>query len=351
MAEVQSNHRKKFVAVSLVLAAVAVWVFVYGTHAKGFNWGLFESTVAGLDRQWLIASLAFSYGTYAVRALRWAVLIRPLRPHPSFRNLLSSTVIGFSAVTALGRAAEMVRPYLIAAKESVPFSSQVAAWVVERLYDVLIALAVFGFALSQVQGSGVALGPTLSWVLKMGGVVIGIGAAGCLGILLAMRFWSEQIQSWIMRALSFMAAHNLARAEKMVSGFLDGVRCTKSQSATFQLIFYTLAEWLLIAGCYACVLKAFGSVVHFSFIDVLILMGFVSFGSLVQLPAVGGGAQMTAVLVLTEVFAVPLEVATGLGLLLWFISFVAIVPVGTFLAFREGLTWARIREAEGTTLA
>jgi uncharacterized protein (TIRG00374 family) len=351
LAEVQSNHRKKFVAVSLVLAAVAVWVFVYGTRAKGFSWVLFQSTVAGLDRQWLLASLVFSYGTYVVRALRWAVLIRPLRPHPSFRNLLSGTVIGFSAVTALGRAAEMVRPYLIAAKEHVPFSSQVAAWVVERLYDVLIALAVFGFALSQVQGSGVALGPTLSWVLEVGGVVIGVGAAGCLAILLAMRFRSEQIQSWILRALSFLAAHNLARAQKMVAGFLDGVRCTKSQSATVQLIAYTLGEWLLIAACYACVLKAFGSVVHFSFIDVLILMGFVSFGSLVQLPAVGGGAQMTAVLVLTEVFAVPIEVATGLGLLLWFISFVAIVPVGTFLAFREGLTWARIREAEGTTLA
>ena len=79
--------------------------------------------------------------------------------------------------------------------------------------------------------------------------------------------------------------------------------------------------------------------------------GFVSFGSLVQLPAVGGGAQMTAVLVLTEIFAVPLEVATGLGVLLWFISFVAILPLGTLLAFHEGLTWARIREAEGGTLA
>ncbi|MDQ1471891.1 MAG: glycosyltransferase 2 family protein, partial [Bryobacterales bacterium] len=204
MAEVQSNHRKKFLAVSIVLAAVAVWVFVYGTRAKGFNWELFSSTVAGLDPQWMVASLLFSYSTYVVRALRWAVLIRPLRPHPSFRSLMSATVIGFSAVTALGRAAEMVRPYLIAAKEQVPFSSQVAAWVVERLYDVLIALAVFGFALSQVEGSGVALGPTLSWVLRTGGVVIGAGAAGCLGILLAMRFWSEQIQSWILRALSFL---------------------------------------------------------------------------------------------------------------------------------------------------
>lgn len=348
MAEVQPQHRKKFLAASLVLAALAVWVFVYGTRAKGFNWTYFQATVASLDGGWLLSSLVFAYGTYVVRALRWAVLIRPLRPQASFRNLFSATVIGFSAVTALGRAAEMVRPYLIANKEQLPFSSQVAAWVVERIYDVLIALGVFGYALSQVQGSGVVLGPTLSWVLKVGGAVIGLGAAACLGILLAMQFRGEQIQQGILKALKFVAAHRLARVEKTVSGFLEGVRCTKSQAATAKLIVYTLVEWLLIAACYACVLKAFGNAVHFSPIDVLILMGFVSFGSLVQLPAVGGGAQMTAVLVLTEIFGVPIEVATGLGVLLWFISFVAILPLGTLFAFHEGLTWARIREAEGT---
>lgn len=348
MAEVQPHHRKKFLAVSLVLAALAIWIFVYGAQARGFNWSVFQTTLTGLDPQWLLTSLLFAYGTYVVRALRWAVLIRPLRPHPSLRNLLSATIIGFSAVTALGRPAEMVRPYLIASKEGVPFSSQVAAWIVERIYDTLIALAVFGFALSQVQGSGVILGPMLSWVLKVGGVVIGLGAAACLAILFAMRFRSEQIQRGMLRMLNFLAAHRFARAEKIIAGFLDGVRCTKSQSATAQLIAYTFVEWLLIAACYSCVLKAFGAAVHFSLIDILILMGFVSFGSLVQLPAVGGGAQMTAVLVLTEIFAVPLEVATGLGLLLWFISFVAILPVGTLLAFHEGLTWARIREAEGT---
>jgi uncharacterized protein (TIRG00374 family) len=346
-----TGHRKKIIAASLLLVAATVWAFAWGTREKGFSWSVFAASVRGLDAGWLATAVIFSYCTYVIRALRWAVLIRPLRPRASLRGLLSATIIGFSAVTALGRAAEMVRPYLIAQKEDLPFSSQVAAWIVERLYDVLVALAVFGLALSQVKQSGVALGPTLSWALQMGGVVIGVGAAGCLGILLAMRFWSEGIQRLILRALGFLAAHHLAKVQSVVSNFLDGVRCTKSQSATVRLIVYTLVEWMLIAACYACVLKAFGSSVRFSPIDILILMGFVTFGSLVQLPAVGGGAQVAAVLVLTEIFAVPIEVATGLGLLLWFISFVAILPVGVILGVHEGLTWARLREAEEGNLA
>jgi len=112
------------------------------------------------------------------------------------------------------------------------------------------------------------------------------------------------------------------------------------------MIGYTLVEWLLVAACYACVLRAFGNAMELTAVNVLVLMGFVTFGSLVQLPAVGGGAQVTAVLVLTEIFGVPLETATGLALVLWIVSSVAIVPIGTLFALHEGLTWARLRQVE-----
>ena len=121
-----------------------VWIFWFENRKRGFDWPLFVETVGGLDWRWLGLAVGWSYMTYVVRALRWAVLIEPLRPHPRFWRLVSATVIGYSAVTALGRPAEMVRPYLIANNEHLPFSSQLAAWVVERIYDVLIALAVFG---------------------------------------------------------------------------------------------------------------------------------------------------------------------------------------------------------------
>ena len=347
----QAGHRKKIAAGGLLLAALVVWAVIFATHKRGFNWHVFVATVTALDWTWLALSVMFAYSTYVVRALRWAVLLKPLRPHPHFLGLLSATIIGYSAVTALGRPAEMLRPYLIANREHLPFSSQVAAWVVERIYDVLIALAVFGLALSQVSGSGANLGFALSWALRVGGVVIGAGAGVCLAVLFAMKYRSEHIQHWILRALGFLSKHHFEKVERLITGFLDGVRSTKSQSATALMIGYTLMEWLLIAACYACVLKAFGNAVELAPMDILVLMGFVSFGSLVQLPAVGGGAQVTAVLVLTQIFGVPIEIAAGVALMIWFISFAAIVPVGALLALghipelHRGLARARLREA------
>jgi hypothetical protein len=78
----------------------------------------------------------------------------------------------------------------------------------------------------------------------------------------------------------------------------------------------------------------------------VILLGFVCFGSIVQLPGVGGGMQIVTVLMLTEFFGVSLEAASGIALVLWIISFVAIVPIGLVLAFREGIQWRNLRHIE-----
>ena len=332
---------------AVLLGAALLWVFL-ARSSRAFDFAAFFATFGRLDPWWLAASLGFSYSTYVVRGYRWAVLLRPLRPHPRIGALIAANVIGFTAVVVLGRAGEFVRPYLIANKEGVPFASQLAAWVVERLYDILVAMAAFGFALFWLKSSGGSggLGPGLTWALHAGGFVIGFLSAFCLAVLLAMKYRSEEIQSWILRALRFLSAHHFDRVERLIESFLNGVRATQSQSATARLIAYSLVEWLLIAACYACVLSAFGHAVPVSLVNVLILMGFVSFGSVVQLPGVGGGAQVTAVLVLTEIFSVPLEVATSIAVVLWVMVFAAVVPLGAVVAVHNGLTWSRLREAE-----
>ena len=52
-------------------------------------------------------------------------------------------------------------------------------------------------------------------------------------------------------------------------------------------------------------------------------------GSLVQLPGVGGGSQLATISTLDHVFdIVPKELAVSCGIMLWLVTFVAVVPVG-----------------------
>ena len=330
----------------VVLLAGLVWVLAVQLRKTGFRWRVLVATIASLQWEWLLAAVVFALASYYGRALRWRVLLEPLHPHPNMWGLFSATIIGFAAITLLGRAGEFVRPYLIAVRNQVPFSSQIAAWVLERIYDLLIALLIFGFGLSQVRASGADVGPALAWILQVGGWAVGVISVLCLALLLAIRHYSDRLRKRIMDALGFLSEHHLGRAERMLQALVQGVESTRSDRAIFLLIAFTLLEWLVIAGCYFCIAKAFGDALHFRFVDVIIFMGFTSFGAVVQIPGIGGGVQVVSVLVLTQLFGVPIETATAMAALIWIITFVVIVPFGIGLSLYEGVSWRKIRKLE-----
>jgi len=131
--------------------------------------------------------------------------------------------------------------------------------------------------------------------------------------------------------------------ERFVDALVQGVRSTRSDGAMIVVFVYSVIEWVLICACYWCVARAFQDLIAFRLVDVLILMGFISFGSVIQIPGVGGGMQVVAVVVLTELFGVRLEIASSLALFLWFLTFVAIVPAGLLMGLKEGLDWHSLR--------
>lgn len=328
--------------------AAGIWLVRLFLNSRGFDWKAFRATLLALKWSWLAAASVSVLAGYYVRALRWRVLMRPVKGDPRLWNLLTATVIGFSAITVLGRPGEFVRPYLIAAKEKVSASSQMAALVLERIYDVLIVLAMFGFALSRVRRSDAALGPALSWVFATGGWFVGALSILVLGLLGVFRHFSAAVRRWI---LGFLAARGASpglfeKADRLITAFVQGMESTKSQKAMLLVVWYTIWEWATIAVTVFCVMRAFGGAVHFDWLDVLIFLGFLAFGTVVQIPGIGGGMQVVSILVLTELFRVPLEISTSVALVLWFISFVVVVPVGVALALHEGIRWRSLGQLE-----
>jgi hypothetical protein len=67
-------------------------------------------------------------------------------------------------------------------------------------------------------------------------------------------------------------------------------------------------------------------------------------GSMVQLPGVGGGSQLATIAALDHVFDIPKELAVSCGIMLWLVTFVAVVPIGLVLAHRERLSLRKLSE-------
>jgi glycosyltransferase 2 family protein len=329
----------------VAVLAAGIWLLRSRLASRGFDWRVFRATLYGLQWGWLGGASVAVLAGYFGRALRWRVLMRPVKAHPNLWNLFSATVIGFAATMLLGRAGEFVRPYLIAAREHVSVSSQMAAWLLERIYDLLIVLAIFGFALSYVRRSDVSLGPALSWVFATGGWVVALLSVVTLGLLAAFRH-SSGLGRRLVSFLRALPEKHFERADRMITAFARGMESTKSGRALLLLIWYTVLEWATIALTTFCVIRAFGRALDFDWLDVLIFLGFLAFGAVVQIPGVGGGVQVVAVLVLTELFRVPLEISTSVALVLWITSFVVVVPFGLLLAVHEGIRWSALKQLE-----
>jgi hypothetical protein len=94
-------------------------------------------------------------------------------------------------------------------------------------------------------------------------------------------------------------------------------------------------------------IRKIGDRPHLSNLDVprvLLLMGFSMVGSVVQLPAVGGGSQLAVISALQVVYGIPPEMAVSCGILLWLVTFMSCVPIGLALARREHLSLRELSE-------
>jgi uncharacterized protein (TIRG00374 family) len=327
----------------VLLVAAAIWWLHQELTARTFDWKLAGASLARLRWPWLLLSLVPIFGSYYWRALRWAVMLKPLKAKPSLKNLLSATVIGFTAITLFGRPGELVRPYLIARKEEVPLSSQFAMLLLERMFDLLMALLLFGFALARVSASGMAVGPKLSSVLAVGGKFLGFIGLILLIVLLSFRHLAEPARKRLTDALRFLPEHQFRKAEKLILAFVQGVESTRSDTALLLVLLYSIIEWAFIVACYWCIVQSFAGI-NLTFVDVIIFLGFITFGAVIQLPGIGGGIQVASILVLTELFATRLETATAFAFVIWIMTFVAIVPAGLIWALTDGLKWNSLRQ-------
>ena len=342
----KKRYLHRGVVLVALLCLLGVLYFAHRWRASGFEWSVFAQTMLHLDYRWLAGSVFFVILSYVGRAYRWEVMLRPIRPKSNMGNLISATMIGFSALVLFGRPGEVVRPYLIAVKEEVPFSSQVAAWFVERIFDLLMVLLIFGVALSQVSHSSVSHGPRIRHILQASGYAVGVVTAICLVFLYLMQRHSTMVRTRLLDALTFLPQPVHQKIDHALTAFTQGFESTQTGNFLIPFIFYTFLEWFLVVACFICLFRAFPVTSLLGFTDVVVFMGFVAFGSAVQIPGVGGGVQVAAIFVLTELFGLGLEAATGFAVVMWIVTFVIVVPIGLVLAFREGLTWRKLKGLE-----
>ena len=331
----------------LFLGLVAYIVYKVRTNSEWQNFDLahFQATLGRLDYRILLIALTIVYSTYLLRSLRWREFLLPIKP-TSVSNLLTATIIGFGGLVLLGRPGELVRPYLISRKEDMPVSTQMAVWVLERVYDLsMIVVIVGGVTYFSVWGEELSQGRTqaLLHIRAAGLIILTLTLCGILGLVLFRCYW----QSWVPRLLAlirFLPPRLLGKVRELLEQFGQGLCSLRSGRAFLMGVLYTTLVWMSISVGFFITLKAFGPPLSdFSYAAAVLVMGFAIAGSMLQVPGIGGGTQVFTIIALTELFGVRPEMATSAALILWLLTFVAVVPLALIFSVREGLSWRKLR--------
>src|SRR5215470_9507030 len=142
---------KRLFAYLVVFALLVLLFYLQFRTWRAFDWERFGNQTGQAFRGWglihILLGVGFTYLAYLMRAFRWKIFLRPVK-RTTTAELIAPTIIGFTGISLLGRLGEMIRPYLIARKVQLPFSSQLAVWTVERIFDfggfaLLLISAIF----------------------------------------------------------------------------------------------------------------------------------------------------------------------------------------------------------------
>ncbi|HEV2274272.1 MAG TPA: lysylphosphatidylglycerol synthase transmembrane domain-containing protein [Acidobacteriaceae bacterium] len=317
------------IAVAL-LVALALWVRGHST----FEWGVFRDQMQHVNWIRIAIATAMIWLGYGLRAVRWAIFLKPQKKVRSL-SLLGSQVIGFTAVALFGRLADLVRPYLVAKRTQLELSSQIAVYTVERMFDAGAMALIFSCALllapdratlphhEALQRSALM---GLAGTVILGAMALWVRLQGNAAALLAERAFG---------AISPRLGHS---AGNKIRAFRDGLNAIQSGRDLVLAVIVSLAMWGMITVAYVETLRAFVLSPELSSMTVarsLVLMAASMAGSVVQLPVIGWFTQIFATSkVMQGLFHVQYEPALGCGAMLLIVSFMSVIPLG--------LIWARI---------
>jgi glycosyltransferase 2 family protein len=346
--------KRQYVITAAVLAILAGLIYLQVRTWRKFDWHRFWAATQHTNKLYLAGGIALIYADYYLRAVRWKILLLPVRETKTSR-LIAPTMIGFTGLALLGRPGEFIRPYLISRKEDLKMSSQLAVWTVERIFDmgafaVIMAVNILVSARTLRQLPGFIDSPKK----HIGGLQLtsfglfelsGIALLVMVALIAALAFWIRKnpakASEFFRRIFSIISPKVGEGAYHRVHAFGEGLNTVRDFKSFLQLTGISLLIWLVIGFAYVSVTHAYAihRLERLTLSSVLLLTAASVMGGILQLPVVGGGSQLATIGTLRGVFHLSPEIATSCGIMLWLVTFMSVIPAGLVLAHFERVSF------------
>lgn len=333
---------------AIVLVALIALVLWARTRIH-FDFQEFRSQMALADWRKIALALGCIYIAFVFRAFRWSQLVRHSQKIPAL-SLVGTQIIGFTAVALIGRVADPVRPFLVSRKTGLPVSSQIAVYIVERLFDAGSMAMIFSVAMFWVPSEEIlkttANGGFLAhlaphhqllaiFIARYGGLILTL--LGTL-FLFAVRLSGAAVAAVFERTFGLISKSLGHAIGHKIRVFHTGLDTMRSRSDFARVATLSLTMWFIISFAYFETCKAFVASPELASItpaQCVLLMVASGTASIIQLPVIGWFSQIGLVAIaLTGILHAAPEAATACAATLLIVTFLGVVPIG--------LIWAQV---------
>jgi uncharacterized protein (TIRG00374 family) len=342
----QIGKRKLFIgAAALVLLGFLLYRSRDLLHLGNFSGDKLWASIRGANPLYILLGIVLIYVCFALRSLRWQIFQRNLG-QAEFWPIYRMTLAGFAAIFLLGRPGEPIRPLLLSRNAKIPVANMFGIYVLERLFDIVCSavIAAIGLLLYSTQehvGGGSSI---IEKSTRTGGAMLVAGVLGIIGFLAYLRLHGggmleRKLQGWL-------GTHGWrASVAKIILGFARGIETIRTWRDLAEASFLSAIHWYFVALVYLLVSRGFGGkLALLSMGDCLLLLAITLVGSVLQLPAVGGGSQALAIFAYTQVFGVEKEAAVAAALVLWLVTFASCSFAGVPLLIHQGFSFGQLKE-------
>jgi glycosyltransferase 2 family protein len=338
-------NRKQLLTLLIVVLVLGALVYLQIKEWRKFDWGTFKENTSDINLLQIVAGVLLIHAADFFRAIRWKIFLRPTRPETSWKSLVAPQYVGFAGLALLGRPGELIRPYLIALRANTTVPAQIALWFVERAFDtgaVALILAIDLFLVPQMRREYSDL-----WIF--GYVMIGLFVALVL-LLFALWRHGPAVSFWVCSKLKPHFPQFADTLEHKLRTASSGLHAIHDKKSFIEATGISFLIWMLVAFAYRQVLHAFSPATglpDFGLPQAVLLMGASVAGGVMQLPFIGGGAQLATIAMLSSSFDYKNrpEVAVAAGMMFWLVTFMSVAPLGLILAKFEHVSLRKLTHA------
>ncbi len=223
--------------IRITVAVVFLIISVYYT-VKDIDFAKLWDYIINANYWWVILSMPVMVLSHWVRAYRWRTMLQPVKKNTKVWDLFSAVMSGYAINNVIPRGGEFVRPYIIARREKISFTSTFATIVVERFLDVLILLIMLAGVWFTFRDQIKEALPTLQAEKLLVPVLIFLG-------VLILSFWPRLVRIVLKYTIKPLSAKFYAKISELFEKFAKGMSIVRTPSQYFRLTLESLTIWLL----------------------------------------------------------------------------------------------------------